>query len=81
NPDQARDVLQRLRDAAFRISIDDFGTGHSSLAYLSQLPVDTLKIDRSFVTDIDGSDVKMRMIRAILGIATALGLETIAEGI
>jgi EAL domain-containing protein (putative c-di-GMP-specific phosphodiesterase class I) len=78
NPDQARDVLQRLRDAGFRISIDDFGTGHSSLAYLSQLPVNTLKIDRSFVTDIDGSDVKMRMIRAILGIATALGLETIA---
>lgn len=81
NPDQAREVLQRLRDAGFRISIDDFGTGHSSLAYLSQLPVDTLKIDRSFVTDISRSDVKMRMIRAILGIATALELETIAEGI
>lgn len=81
NPEQASEALHRLRQAGFRISIDDFGTGHSSLAYLSQLPVDTLKIDRSFVTDTDSSDVKMRMIRSILGIATALGLETIAEGI
>lgn len=81
DPDQARDVLSRLREAGFRIAIDDFGTGHSSLAYLSQLPVTSLKIDRSFVTDIDTNDLKMRIIRSILGIASGLGLETIAEGI
>jgi EAL domain-containing protein (putative c-di-GMP-specific phosphodiesterase class I) len=81
NPEQARGALERLRDAGFRISIDDFGTGHSSLAYLSQLPIDTLKIDRSFVTDTDTNEMKARMIRSILGIANALGLDTIAEGI
>ena len=75
------DSLTVLRDAGLRIAIDDFGTGFSSLAALRQLPVDTLKIDRSFVAGIGTDDDDGTVIRAILGLARGLGLAVVAEGV
>ena len=73
--------LQKLRDLGIGIAIDDFGTGHSSFTYLQALPLDTLKIDRSFVHDLDGSAAKLSTVRAITGLAHQLGLKTVAEGV
>ncbi len=77
----AVETLRSVRRSGIRISVDDFGTGYSSLAYLRKLPVDIVKIDRSFVMDID-SDVKSReFCAAILRLMRPLGLGTIAEGV
>ena len=73
--------LQALRDLGIAISIDDFGTGHSSFGCLHQLPLDTLKIDRSFIHRLDGSDKNASIVRAIVGLARQLGLRTVAEGV
>jgi len=70
----------QLRDAGLGIAIDDFGTGYSALAYLQKIPVSTLKIDRSFVRDLDGPGTNP-IISAITGIARGFGLQLIAEGI
>src|SRR3954452_14066637 len=64
-----------------RISIDDFGTGHASLAYLKQFPIDALKIDRSFVADMEASREGLAIVTAITGLAHGLGLGVIAEGV
>ena len=73
--------LQRLKDLGVKISLDDFGTGHSSLSYLHQLPIDTLKIDRSFVTDIVTDTQKGVLVRQIIEIGTNLGKTVVAEGV
>jgi diguanylate cyclase (GGDEF)-like protein/PAS domain S-box-containing protein len=74
-------MLQNFRDHGFKISIDDFGTGYSSMSYLKQLPVDTLKIDKSFVDDIlEGSSDNV-IIEAIIALSKALGYSIVAEGI
>jgi diguanylate cyclase (GGDEF)-like protein len=73
--------LQELRDLGIRIAIDDFGTGYSSLAYLRQLPADVLKIDRSFVADLDGGGAATTLVSSILELARSLGLEVVAEGV
>ncbi len=73
--------LQRLRDLGVGIAIDDFGTGHSTFSYLHALPLDTLKIDRSFVLRLDGSAANLSTVRAIIGLARQLGLKTVAEGV
>ncbi len=81
DPEAAIVVLVRLRDFGFRIAIDDFGTGYSSLSYLKRLPVDILKIDRSFVQTLE-SDPRDRMIvDSIVAMAGALGLDVIGEGV
>jgi diguanylate cyclase (GGDEF)-like protein/PAS domain S-box-containing protein len=73
--------LATLRDAGIRIAIDDFGTGYSSLSYLRQLPIDVLKLDRSFVSTITSSAQQRALVDGIVGLAHTLGLVTTAEGI
>ena len=73
--------LQKLRDLGIGIAIDDFGTGYSTFNYLQELPLDTLKVDRSFVQRLDGSPANLTTVRAIRGLAQQLGLKTVAEGV
>ncbi len=80
NPEDSIQKLERLREGGIRISIDDFGTGYSSLSYLKQFPIDTLKIDRSFVTDVVENRGNQAIVRAIVSMARNLGIETLAEG-
>ncbi|BAE50160.1 bifunctional diguanylate cyclase/phosphodiesterase [Paramagnetospirillum magneticum] len=79
--DQVRAILFRLKDQGIRLSIDDFGTGYSSLSYLKRFPVDVLKIDRSFVTDLPGDPEGEALCLAIIHMAKALSLDVIAEGV
>lgn len=81
NHDEAMDLLRRMRDLGCTLSVDDFGTGYSSLSCLQTYPLDTLKIDRSFVQDLDGSERSQLLVRSILGLAHGFGLDTVAEGI
>ncbi|MCU0837825.1 MAG: EAL domain-containing protein [Rhodospirillales bacterium] len=79
--DDAVAVLDRLRAIGLRLALDDFGTGYSSLRYARDLPIDALKIDRSFVQDIAVDDSDEAIVTAILGMGESLGLRVIAEGI
>ncbi len=81
DPARARSVLERLHAQGIRIAIDDFGTGHSSLAYLRALPVDTLKIDKSFVLDMDSSEGNAVIVRSTIDLARNLGFSVVAEGV
>ena len=80
-PEFAIEMLQQLQKRGIRLSIDDFGTGYSSLSYLHRLPIDTLKIDRSFVNKMDTELTKLELVRAIIALAWNLGIDTVAEGI
>ena len=64
-----------------RIAIDDFGTGYSALSYLNRFPIDVLKIDRSFVSDLQSRERSRELIKAIVSVARALRMEIIAEGV
>ena len=79
--DGAGRQLRELRAAGIRVALDDFGTGYSSLGLLSKLPVDLLKIDRSFVKGLPGDHTSMTLTRTIIGLASAFGLLTVAEGV
>ncbi|NJL01049.1 MAG: EAL domain-containing protein [Spirulinaceae cyanobacterium SM2_1_0] len=81
NTQQAAATMQALRDRQIRLSIDDFGTGYSSLSYLHLFPVDTLKIDRTFIQHLSEAEKTLNLVAAILGMAKALGIVAIAEGI
>ncbi len=77
----ALEALARLREIGVKFSIDDFGTGYSSLAYLSTLPIDSLKIDRSFVIGLLEKPQNVEIVRAVLDLGRSLGKKVIAEGI
>jgi EAL domain-containing protein (putative c-di-GMP-specific phosphodiesterase class I)/GGDEF domain-containing protein len=79
--EHALDVLQRLKTIGVQVAIDDFGTGYASLVYLRRLPVDVLKIDRSFVAGMPGAVADTAIVKAVVGLAGSLGIDVIAEGV
>jgi EAL domain-containing protein (putative c-di-GMP-specific phosphodiesterase class I) len=81
DPDQTRTMLERLRAIGVKIAIDDFGTGHSSLEYLGRLPVDALKIDRTFVAGLNRDVGSSSIVKASVEVGHALGLVVVAEGV
>ena len=81
NIDRANFILQTLKAMGIKVSMDDFGTGYSSLSYLYQLPINTLKIDRSFLQNVDRDSHKLEVIRTIILLAKNLGMDVIAEGV
>ena len=80
-PVPVRHVIDRLNALGIGFAIDDFGTGYSSLAYLDQLPVQTIKIDRSFVMDMIESESDAAIVRSTIDLARNLGLRVVAEGV
>jgi c-di-GMP phosphodiesterase Gmr len=81
DPDGAKKILESLKALDTNIAMDDFGTGYSNLAYLQKLPIDVLKIDRSFIADMLVDKDKRAIVRTVLSLAEALGMKTTAEGI
>jgi EAL domain-containing protein (putative c-di-GMP-specific phosphodiesterase class I) len=79
--DAIRKVLHQLRDEGFTVAIDDFGTGYSSLTHLKHFPIDTLKIDISFIADLETDPGDAAITEAIIGLARGLGLKVVAEGV
>ncbi|GAB7190738.1 hypothetical protein NUM3379_14450 [Kineococcus sp. NUM-3379] len=81
NPDVAMTVTARLRDLGVRLALDDFGTGYSSLAYLRDLPVDVLKIDRSFLREVETDHRNASIVRSVIDLGHNLGMHVVAEGV
>ena len=81
NPEQAIKVMQQLAKMGVSLALDDFGTGYSSLSYLKRFPINCLKIDKTFVDDIDKSDRDLKMVDSIITIAHNMGLTVVGEGV
>jgi diguanylate cyclase (GGDEF)-like protein len=81
DPGRVLETMSRLRTLGFRFSIDDFGTGYSSLAYLQRLPVEEIKIDRSFISHLPSDTGSAAIVRATIELAGSLGLDVVAEGV
>jgi diguanylate cyclase (GGDEF)-like protein len=79
--DTAAAALRALREVGVRLVLDDFGTGYSSLSYLRRLPLDTIKIDRSFIDGLDSDDANLPIVQAVIALAHGLGIDVVAEGI
>ncbi|MDB2562257.1 EAL domain-containing protein [Sulfurimonas sp.] len=81
NPESAIKILKGIRKLGLSISVDDFGTGYSSLSYLKQLPINKLKIDKSFIDDLPDDKDDVAIVEAIIGLSKSLNLDIIAEGV
>jgi len=81
NTDDAIAKMKKIKDFGIKLAMDDFGTGYSSLSYLKKFPFDILKIDMSFIRDMQVSNVNASIVRSIIGLAHTLGLEVVAEGV
>lgn len=81
NFNSAIDILKKFREKGIKISIDDFGTGYSSLSYIHRLPINTLKIDRAFIKDIDANGKNGEIAGAVIAMSHSMGLSVIAEGV
>ncbi len=79
--DTSAAALRALREVGVRLVLDDFGTGYSSLSYLRRLPLDSIKIDRSFIDGLDSDDANLPIVQAVIALAHGLGIEVVAEGI
>ena len=81
DPDRALGIMHELRDLGVRLSVDDFGTGYSSMAYLKILPVDELKVDRSFVSQMNTSPDDTMLVQSAIDLGHNLGMSVVAEGV
>jgi EAL domain-containing protein (putative c-di-GMP-specific phosphodiesterase class I) len=81
HPERAVAALNTLRESGVGVALDDFGTGYSSLSYLRRFPIDTLKIDLSFILEIDQNEEDAEIVAAIVAMAHTLGLRVIVEGV
>ena len=75
------EILNKIKDLGVFLSIDDFGTGYSSFNYLTEMPIDTIKIDKSFVSGIDKEEEKYKIANTIINMANELNINVIAEGV
>ncbi len=81
DPEGAINTLKRCREAGLTVALDDFGTGYSSLSYLHRFPIDTMKIDRSFVVEMMTSHASLTLVKTIIALAKGLGMSVVAEGV
>ena len=81
DPEESVDILERLSRMGVVVSVDDFGTGYSSMSYLRRFPIDKLKIDRSFITNVMTSADDASIVQAIISLAHGLRLKVVAEGV
>jgi len=81
DPERAIEIMTELNNCGIHLALDDFGTGYSSLAYLKRFPIQTLKIDKAFIDDINGAERDRNMVASIVAMAHNLGLDVVAEGV